>query len=121
MKQGLFVYGTLHPDRAPEEIQSVVKNMVPIGKGTVVGNLHDLGEYPGLVLDGKRKQRIPGSVFALPDDPDALQALDKYEEFEPKDPDNSLFVRAKRMVTFADGSRKQCWVYIYNQKLPQAS
>jgi gamma-glutamylcyclotransferase (GGCT)/AIG2-like uncharacterized protein YtfP len=121
LKQGLFVYGTLHPDRAPEEIKSVVKKMVPIGQGTVVGSLHDLGDYPALVLDGKRGQRVRGSVFALPDDPGTLQALDKYEEFEPEDPKNSLFVRSKRTVTFADGTRKRCWVYIYNQKLPQAS
>lgn len=95
--------------------------MVPIGKGTVVGNLHDLGEYPALVVNGKRNQRVAGSVFALPDDPETLQALDAYEEFEPKDPKNSLFVRSKRTVTLADGTRKRCWVYIYNQKLPRAS
>lgn len=95
--------------------------MVPLGKGTVIGNLHDLGDYPALVLDGKRKQRVPGSVFALPNDPSALQALDKYEEFEPNDPQNSLFVRSLRTVTLGDGKRKRCWVYIYNRKLPHAS
>jgi gamma-glutamylcyclotransferase (GGCT)/AIG2-like uncharacterized protein YtfP len=121
LKQELFVYGTLHPDRAPEEIKKVVRKMVPVGKGTVVGNLHDLGDYPALVVDGKRKQRISGSVFVLPDDPEALQALDRYEEYEPQDPKNSLFVRSKRTVTLANGTRKRCWVYVYNQKLPQAS
>ena len=121
MKEGLFVYGTLHPDRAPEEIESVVRSMVPLGRGTVVGNVHDLGEYPALVLTGKRNQRVHGSVFALPDSPNALKALDQYEEFQPDDPENSLFVRAKRTVTLADGTRKRCWVYIYNQQLPKAS
>ena len=121
MTQELFVYGTLHPERAPKEIQKVVSKMVPIGKGTVVGNLHDLGDYPALVVDGKRKQRVSGSVFVLPDDPKALQVLDKYEEFEPQDLKNSLFVRSKRTVTLADGTRKRCWVYVYNQKVPKAS
>lgn len=119
--QGLFVYGTLHPDRAPEEVRSVVRRMKPLGDGTVVGKVHDLGEYPALVVDGTRKQRIPGSVFALPDDPQALPALDRYEEFTPEDPKNSLFIRSKRTVTLAGGKRKRCWVYIYNRELPKAS
>jgi gamma-glutamylcyclotransferase (GGCT)/AIG2-like uncharacterized protein YtfP len=121
LKQELFVYGTLHPDRAPKEIQKVVRKMVPVGEGTVVGNLHNLGEYPALVVDGRRKQRVPGSVFILPDGPEALQALDRYEEFEPQDLKNSLFVRSKRTVTMANGTRKRCWVYVYNQKLQRAS
>ena len=121
MKEGLFVYGTLHPDRAPEEIKEVVKRLTPLGRGTVVGQLHDLGEYPALIVGGKRRERVPGAVFALPDDPAALQALDRYEEFQPADLENSLFVRLKRTVTLENGSRKRLWVYLYNQKLPQAS
>jgi gamma-glutamylcyclotransferase (GGCT)/AIG2-like uncharacterized protein YtfP len=121
MKQGLFVYGTLHPDRAPAGIKGVVKKMVPIGQGTIFGNLHDLGEYPALTLDGKNKQRVRGEVFALPDEPDALQKLDQYEEYLPNDPANSLFARSKRFVTLDNGTRRYCWVYVYNRKLPKAS
>ena len=120
MKQLLFVYGTLHPDRAPEQIRSVVQRMNPLGKGTVLGQLHDLDEYPALVVDGTRNTRINGSVFALPDDPKALPALDQYEDLRPEDPKNSLFLRSKRTVTLADGKRKRCWVYLYNQPLPKA-
>ena len=120
VKQILFVYGTLHPDRAPEELKDVVCSMMPVGKGTVVGHVHDLGEYPALVLTSKRNQRVHGSVFSLPDDPSALKALDQYEEFQPDDPKNSLFVRSRRTVTLADGTRKRCWVYIYNQQPPNA-
>ena len=120
MKQGLFVYGTLHPDHAPDEIIGVVKKMVPMGQGTISGNLHDLGDYPALTVEGKKKQRIRGAVFALPDDPDALKKLDQYEEYLPDDPVNSLFVRSRRLVTLDNGTRRFCWVYIYNQKLPKA-
>ncbi len=117
MAQLLFVYGTLYPDRAPEEIHSVVRRMTPVGQGTILGQLHDLGEYPALVINGTRNQRTPGSVFALPDDPQILPALDPYEDFRPEDPPNSLFLRSKRTVTLADGKRKRCWVYLYNQVL----
>jgi gamma-glutamylcyclotransferase (GGCT)/AIG2-like uncharacterized protein YtfP len=118
---GLFVYGTLNPDRAPEEIASVVKKLRPLGRGTIRGKLYDLGDYPAVVVDGDRGDKVPGSVFALPDDPETLASLDEYEEFTPSDPQNSLFVRSKRIVTFADGRRRRCWVYLYNRELPQAS
>ena len=119
MKQRLFVYGTIHPDRAPAEIKAVVKKLVPIGQGTISGTLqHDLGPYPALTLNGKKTQRVRGAVFALPD-AETLRRLDRYEEYLPADPENSLFIRSKRLVTFDDGTRRFCWVYTYNQKLPQ--
>ena len=111
----LFVYGTLHPDRAPAEIRGVVRCMKRIGEGTVMGTLHNLGDFPGLVLDGK--QKIHGVLFELPDDPEALKKLDEYEEYVPSDPANSLFVRTKRTVTMAGGKKSQPWVYVYNRPL----
>lgn len=113
----LFVYGTLHPDRAPEEISSVVRKMVLVGSGTIAGNLHDLGEYPALTLNGKKKQRVRGTVFVLPDDPEFLHKLDEYEGYLPDDPANSLFVRSKHLVILDDGARRYCWVYVYNREL----
>lgn len=113
-EQCLFVYGTLHPDRAPEGIRDVVKKMVPIGPGTIAGNLHDLGEYPGLALDGDKKQKVRGTVFALPDDPEVLRRLDQYEGYIPSKPSKSLFIRVRRRITLDDGARRFCWVYIYN-------
>ena len=118
MPETLFVYGTLHPDRAPEEIFSVARLLVPLGPATILGTLYDLGEYPALILNGKTKQRIPGTVFTLPDDPAALRALDHYEDFRPDDPESSLFLRTRQTVTLADGTPHRCWVYLYNQKLP---
>lgn len=121
MASRLFVYGTLHPDRAPEEISDVVKNLQHMGTGTIRGKLYDLGDYPAAVVNRNANGKISGSVFALPDDPKALASLDEYEEFTPSDPANSLFIRTKRMVTLADGSRRLCWVYLYNGQLPKAS
>jgi gamma-glutamylcyclotransferase (GGCT)/AIG2-like uncharacterized protein YtfP len=120
MSEQIFVYGTLHPERAPKEIKNVVSKFKPVGKGTIRGRLVDLGEYPALKLT-KTKSRVEGNIFALPEDPSALRALDKYEEFVPGNPGKSLFVRVKKMVTFANGERKFCWVYIYNRELPAAS
>ncbi len=113
----LFVYGTLHPDRAPNEIRDDAKKMVSIGPGTITGNLYDLGEYPGLKLDGKKKHRVRGTVFVLPDDPEILQKFDCYEEYLPGDLANSLFIRSRRLVTLDNGTRRYCWVYVYNRAL----
>ena len=121
MKRHLFVYGTLHPDRAPDEIREIVSKMVPIGPGTIAGTLHDLGEYPGLTLDGGKKQRVRGTIFALPDDPEVLRQIDEYEGYFPAEPEDSLFIRSKRLITLDDGTRRLCWVYIYNRKPQRVS
>ncbi len=120
MADGLFVYGTLRPEHAPREIAHVVKKLRPMGQGTIRGRLFNLGEYPAVVTGGENNERIPGAVFALPEDADTLTSLDQYEEFHPEDPAKSLFIRVKRLVTFADGTRRRCWVYLYNQPLPLA-
>lgn len=119
MTPGLFVYGTLHPDRAPAEIRDVVRQMKPIGTGTVLGEVHDLGEYPALAPRGQRKP-VSGALFALPESPDALRKLDAYEEFDRQKPETSLFRRRKRVITLSDGRKERHWVYVYNRELPKA-
>ena len=64
MTNRLFVYGTLHPSRAPAEIAPTVALLKPIGPATLRGRLLDLGPYPGLILPGT--DEIPGELFALP-------------------------------------------------------
>lgn len=108
----LFVYGTLHPERAPAEIRPVVRRLRLIGPATIVGRLHDLGAYPGLTLDGE--QTVPGHVFALPGDPGVLAALDAYEGFDPESAERSLFLRSERHVRLDDGAEMLCWVYLYH-------
>ncbi len=117
MATDLFVYGTLHPDRAPAEIARVVKRLRLLGTGTIRGKLYELGEYPGVVVHPSHRDKVPGFIFALPEDRDTLSQLDDYEGFRPTDPANSLFIRAKRTVTFAEGHRRRCWVYLYNGAL----
>lgn len=109
----LFVYGTLHPDRAPAEILPTVQRLTMFGPATIRGTLHDLGLYPGLTLPGD--QWIQGTLFALPQDPAVLEALDAYEGFEPGAPATSLFLRTEQHVILPDDSRQRCWIYLYNQ------
>ncbi len=118
MPDELFVYGTLHPDRAPLGIATAVRSLTFVAQGTILGRLYDLGEYTGVVLTKVADQCVPGFVYALPQDTTVLAELDRYEEFEPDNVQESLFVRTKTMATFADGQERQCWVYVYNKPLP---
>ena len=115
-KRGLFVYGTLHPDRAPRQLQHVVAQFQRIGRGTITGQLLDLGEYPGVITHG-RQNVVEGTLFALPDDPSLWRELDAYEGFEPSDIPASLFRREQITVTMDDGSEQEHWIYLYNQPI----
>jgi len=117
MPTHLFIYGTLHPDRAPAEIAPVARRLTRIGPGTIRGTLLDLGEYPGAILDEVAPTLIPGEVFLIPD-AETLAALDAYEDYRPHDPASSLFLREKAVVTLDDGAHQTCWVYTYNRDLP---
>ncbi len=125
----LFIYGTLHPDRAPREIAPVTRRLRSIGPAIIRGRLLDLGEYPGLVLEdsgdaaGRAQpeggaasgfEDIPGEVFEVPDLA-TLDALDRYEDFRADDPETSLFLRVEAPATMEDGRTLSCWVYVYNR------
>ncbi len=44
-----------------------------------------------------------------------LPELDRYEEFDVRDPEKSLFVRKVRSVKLRDGSKTTAIVYYYNR------
>ena len=110
----LFIYGTLHPNRAPASIASTARLLKPFAKATIQAHLYDLGPYPGIILTDDPSATVPGELFTLPEDPAVLARLDAYEDFRPTDPTNSLFLRQRTPATLADGTRHPCWVYIYN-------
>jgi gamma-glutamylcyclotransferase (GGCT)/AIG2-like uncharacterized protein YtfP len=115
----LFVYGTLRPGHAPPEIADAVARLRPIGPGTVRGHLHNLGAYPGLILDASAPS-VPGQVFAVPDAP-TLARMDSYEGYDPANPDESLFLRVQVAIVLDTGAETVCWIYTYNRPIPASS
>ena len=111
----LFIYGTLHPDRAPREIAAAVRRLTPVGPATIRARLYNLGAYPGAILDPTAPP-ISGHLFTVPDAA-TLAALDAYEDFRPTDPAASLFLRVETTATLPDGSHHPCWVYVYNRQV----
>jgi len=116
----LFVYGTLHPDRAPAEIANVMmKKLRPLGEGTIRARLHHFREYPAIKMDTEALTKVAGHVFRLSNDSD-LERLDAYEEYYPAAAEKSLFRRKPVQVRLTNGSAVECWVYEYNGSLPPA-
>ena len=111
----LFTYGSLQPGQAPAEIAPVVAELEIAGWGHVLGTLHGLGPYPGAVLDETSSNRIPGTIYRLPEDPGVLRKLDEYEEYFPEALERSEFLRKLHPVYWEDGSTVVCWVYALNE------
>jgi acetylornithine aminotransferase/acetylornithine/N-succinyldiaminopimelate aminotransferase len=121
MSEFIFVYGTLRPAMAPPEMKHIVERWKPVGSATVLGQLLDLGDYTGAVLDANTSSRIIGEVFELPKDPAMMAELDEYEGFEPDEPETSLFRRVKADVKLASGGNQSCWMYVYNRDAADAA
>ncbi|MES2390019.1 MAG: gamma-glutamylcyclotransferase family protein, partial [Acidobacteriota bacterium] len=112
----LFVYGTLHPDRAPRELADLVARFELLSPATVHGRLYDFGRYPALIVlshDDPTATVVPGYLFRIPTDPATFTRLDDYEGFHPTDPAASLFLRREITVTLPDGTSQTAWAYTY--------
>ncbi len=114
MSDYIFIYGTLSPEIAPDEIAEVVGKLKFVGNGFVYGNLYDLGEFPGAKLAAKTKNKIRGRVYKLPAGRKVIKSLDAYEEFIPNQPRKSLYLRKRTPVVLESGKKIQSWIYEYN-------
>jgi gamma-glutamylcyclotransferase (GGCT)/AIG2-like uncharacterized protein YtfP len=110
----VFLYGTLLPQFVPETMRDVVARLHFYGDGSLRGVLGNLGEYPGAVFDTTTDMRVDGTVFELREDPQVLDALDRYEGYEPTPHARNLFVRKLQRVDLTTGVTIECWAYEYN-------
>ena len=76
-----------------------------ICKGTVQGELYDLGNYPGLVAG---ENTVYGEVYQAEDMLDVIQKLDLIEGSRGSDP---LFSRSIQEVKTKQGKK---WAYVYH-------
>jgi gamma-glutamylcyclotransferase (GGCT)/AIG2-like uncharacterized protein YtfP len=115
----LFVYGTLMKGHGEDWQKRAGAHL--IGRGQIPGKLYDLGRFPGAVLDSDPRSRIEGEVYRLDDVTRALEILDEYEEFQPRHPERSLFVRRRMAVVMEDGTVKEAWAYLYNRSVKKSN
>lgn len=118
----LFVYGTLRRGSPSLMAQRLAGEATFVGEATVGGRLYDTGDYPACIPSPDSQERVHGEVFALPPDgtPVLLALLDQYEGFAADARFNSLFVRERTLVRFADDSEEVAWIYHYNEALDDA-
>lgn len=105
----VFVYGTL---RRGFPLHHHLTDQSPkfIDNGTIRARLYDLGEYPGARLSDLASDEVDGEVYELL--PEQLRALDEIEEYDPKKPADSLFVRKLVDVSLDSGDVTRAWVYV---------
>ena len=115
----LFVYGTLRRNHAPSEVADIMKSLEFVSEGTAPGYVVDFGDYPGAVFEPHSTSVVQGEVFKLPKSPQILKKLDRYEEFQPSRPRQSLFIREIATVETSNGEQLNCWVYRINTPAPK--
>jgi gamma-glutamylcyclotransferase (GGCT)/AIG2-like uncharacterized protein YtfP len=86
----------------------------------VRGSLYDLGTYPGMVLSDDSDDCVRGEIVVVQSSSDWLR-LDTYEGYDDARPDRSLFKRVRVTATTEAGETVECWTYVYNRALKNAS
>ncbi|HUA18802.1 MAG TPA: gamma-glutamylcyclotransferase family protein [Bryobacteraceae bacterium] len=106
----LFVYGTLRRGSNNESARLLQGQSRFVGNARMQGRLYGLGRYPGAVAAVNPGEWVRGEVYNMDDATRLLAALDDYE--------GSDFERAVATVQLDDGSKVECWVYLYVGKTP---
>ena len=120
----LFFYGTLVEGSDNAMAREVHRLVSPLGPATVSGSLFAVpdpqGWFPALIAgEGTVIGGLYEATSALT--PGELSRLDAYEEFDPHDPEASLYVRRQVQVTDGAGAQIMADVYLYNRPLPTGS
>lgn len=113
----LFVYGTLLHSLKNQMADFVKQHSKPFSEGYFIGELYDLGEYPGAVLSENKNDKVWGQVFLLDSTSTVFSQLDEYEGISTRFSQPHLFVRKQVNVTTINDDTVNCWVYLYNLAL----
>jgi gamma-glutamylcyclotransferase (GGCT)/AIG2-like uncharacterized protein YtfP len=112
MNDLLFVYGSLL-STGNEFAAYLNANSRLYGTAKFKGLLYDIGEYPGAILSPPNAYEITGQICQLNSPEKALEILDAYEGFGPKQLQPNLFIRELLTVETINGP-VSCWLYLYN-------
>lgn len=111
----LFVYGTLKRGEVNHDL--LAPHAVSIEYGWIAGRLHDLGDYPALIVGD---DRVHGEIARF--DPAAMRhilpVIDRLEHCLPGDDARSLYLRRIVEVTTPDEHTEPALTYYYNAAHP---
>lgn len=106
--QLLFVYGTLLLSEN-QYGQFLSQNSIRFAKGWFPGELFDLGNYPGAVIDHEKDEFVFGTIYKMNDTQHVLGNLDYYEGLGEVDCEyERMLIEVK-----TDGGAYMCYSYVY--------
>lgn len=111
-----FAYGTLRRGFCRHKFLEAARAQF-LSRGTVRGELYDLGEYPGAVPSESSSALVRGAVYRLPNPARALRVVDQVEGLASGSPEQSLYRRALATVTLQNGTKVEAWIYWLNRHL----
>lgn len=110
----LIVYGTLRPPFDNTFAQYLRQRGRCIGEGKFVGQVFDMGSYPGAIHSETSDGHVCGTVFDISNQKAAiLTYLDYYEGVGEDFEQPTEFIRSVVPVDF-NGAITYTWVYLYN-------
>ena len=119
-----FFYGTLIAGSGNAVACHVHTRLHPIGAATVRGALHAIpdlqGWYPALVpgngsVRGVVYEAAPGFTAA------DLALLDRWEDYDPARPGESVYLRQSLSATLAAGGKLEAQGYVHARPLPECA
>lgn len=116
----LFVYGTLMKSFTENPFKLLLeKNTQFVGEAFTYGKLFLVDYYPGLIYNNPHENhKVYGEIVSFNRSLDFLASLDEYEDFNPKNISNSLYIRELKECFLLDYTKSfNCHTYIYNKKV----
>lgn len=105
--QNIIFYGSLDRNAQLWQKLGIAADLCYVQDVVLTGSLYDLGSYPGFVNKGI--DAIPAGLHVFYSDR-TLEILDAYEDYNPADPVNSLYIRKVYQI-----NGESAWIYIYNR------
>ena len=103
-----FFYGTLR--KGSQTVAGLYQSNMVLPVAHLVGfELYDLGPFPGVVPG---KGTVIGEVHEI--DETVLREMDRYEGYNVNKPATSLFCRELAEAVAPDGTTTPVWVYLFN-------
>ncbi len=112
----LFVYGTLRQEFASELHKIITKNSDFVGMAKYQGEMYMVAEFPGIVPSESADDQVIGELYRINHPEKLFAILDDYEEYDPNNEEESLYLRQKINVNF-EGKNLKSSAYIYNKSL----
>lgn len=111
-----FTYGTLMKG---ERNHTLLKDKVTfITTATVKGSIFHLPYGYPAYLDDSKENKVFGEVYEI--NTQVLEALDNLEGYNDSS-QSGMYLRKKIKVTTLNGDIMECFIYVWNEKIPKNS